>query len=127
MRKRATFKVANCNLEETRMNFNRRLFFSMLLASRLQKSSFRVVVMEAFNQNRSSAALLVHHADQQHRVEFAEWLRTHPQTPIRVRSQTGRESLAMIFRVRMCFGRGLILLQSDLGTREGDILTIEYG
>jgi hypothetical protein len=29
-----------------------------------------------------------------------------------------------IFRVRMCFGRGLILFQESIPIREGDIVTL---
>jgi hypothetical protein len=107
------------------MNMNRRQFFSAFL-SPSQVQPVLIAVMETFNVDDSSAALLVHHAEPATRDVFAKWLQAHPRAMIRVRRQGGPEVSATIFRVRMCFGRGLILLQSGLAVREREILTMSF-
>jgi hypothetical protein len=107
------------------MNVTRRVFFSALLFARsTQTSSLRVVVLETFGIGGVCTAALVHHAEPATRDRFAQWLRSHPRNAIRVRSKTGEEVSATIFRVRMCFGRGLILLEKPIPIRERDVLTV---
>ena len=106
------------------MNITRREFLSLLLARPEQTTSFRVTVLETFDIARASTAVLVHHADSASRDEFAHWLQSHPRLAVRVRSKTGEEVPATIFRVRLCFGRGLILLEKPIQIRERDSLTV---
>ena len=106
------------------MNFNRRIFFSLLLASSPQASAASVAVLEVFGEGAAGAAALVHQANAASREAFANWLQSHPNSRVRVRNATGDEAPARIFRVRMCFGRGLILFDRPLRIREGDVLTI---
>ena len=106
------------------MNINRRAFFSLLLAQPAQATSLRVAVLETFDIGESSAAVLVHHAEVATRDVFAHWLQSHPKSAVRVRGKTGEEVAGTVFRVRMCFGRGLILLQRPIQVRERDVLTI---
>ncbi len=107
------------------MNINRRVFFSLLLApAQRQTFSIPVAVLETFESVQGFSATLVHHAEASARGEFAEWLRANPKSTIRVRSRSGEESPATIFRVRMCFGRGLIVLNKRILIRERDVLTI---
>jgi hypothetical protein len=105
------------------MTLSRREFFSMLLARRAQTTSIQVAVMETFNIGQTRA-LLVHHADAATRDQFARWLKANPKAAIRVRRNSGTEASATIFRVRMCFGRGLILLANPVEVHEGDLLTL---
>ena len=106
------------------MNITRRMFFSILLARPGQTTSLRVAILERFDIGRATTAALVHHADADAREAFAQWLQAHPRSAIRVRSKTGEEVPAIMFRVRMCFGRGLILLQKPIQIRERDVLTV---
>jgi hypothetical protein len=103
---------------------NRRQFFFNAVSRSSQIQPVRIAVMETFSIGDSCAAVLVHHADPATRDAFARWLQAHPRAMIRVRSQRAPEVSATIFRVRLCFGRGLIVLQSHLPVRERDILTI---
>ena len=107
------------------MNMNRRHFLSAVFARPPQTQSVRVAVMETFENGDSCSALLVHHAEPATRDVFAKWLQAHPRAAIRIRRQTdGHEVSATIFRVRMCFGRGLIVLESGLPVHEREILTM---
>ena len=108
------------------MNITRRRFLSILLARPSQMQFVRIAVLETFKIDDSSSAFLVHHAEPQTRDVFAKWLQAHPTAAIRIRRQGGQEVPATIFRVRMCFGRGLILLQSGLPVREREILTMTF-
>jgi len=106
------------------MMINRRMFFSVLFARPLQSMPLRVAVLETFNTGTTSAAVLVHHAEAAARDAFAQWLQAHPNAAIRIRRETGEEAPATIFRVRMCFGRGLILMQKAIRIQERDVLTV---
>jgi hypothetical protein len=106
------------------MNINRRLFFSLLLLRPRQSISLRVGVLETFTMNEKVSAVLVNHADPSERDRFARWLQAHPKSAVRIRNMVGQETAAKIFRVRMCFGRGLILLNQPIAVREGEVLTI---
>jgi hypothetical protein len=104
---------------------NRRIFVSMLLfRSRPQPASVQVAVIETFDLDGKTAALLVHHVDQSARESFAMWLRRRTRTTVRIRTETGAEMTASIFRVRLCFGRALIIPDGAIHIRERDIVTI---
>jgi hypothetical protein len=108
------------------MKIGRRVFFSALLFVRpAQITSTRVAVIETFGEGDAPAAVLVHHSEPATRAAFAQWLQKNPRIKVKVRSQSGEEAAAKMFRVRMCFGRGLILLEKPVQVREGDLLTIE--
>ena len=106
------------------MNINRRLFFSLLLVQPRQTSSLRVAVLETFAINEKVSAVLANHAGPAERDTFARWLQAHPKSTVRIRNRAGQETAATIFRMRMCFGRGLILLSQPITVREGEVLTI---
>jgi predicted aspartyl protease len=43
---------------------------------------------------------------------------------VRIRNNAGQETAGSIFRVRMCFGRGLVLLDQPITVREKEVLTL---
>jgi hypothetical protein len=106
------------------MNISRRLFFSLLLVRPTQSVSLRVSVLETFTMNDKVSAVLVNHADPSERDRFARWLQAHPKSAVRIRNTASQETAATIFRVRMCFGRGLILLNQPITAQEGEVLTV---
>jgi hypothetical protein len=106
------------------MIFNRRVFFSLLLTRPAQATPLQVAVLEKFDIESKAAAVLVHHADAATRDAFAEWLQRHPKSAVSLRMTDGVEVPATIFRVRMCFGRGLIFFEKPVQIRERDILTL---
>jgi hypothetical protein len=105
------------------MILNRRVFFSLLLARPAQTTLLQVAVLEKFELD-SASAVLVHHVDAATRDAFAAWLQSHPKAAVRVRALNGQEIAATVFRVRMCFGRGLIFFKKPMPIRERDILTL---
>jgi hypothetical protein len=106
------------------MNISRRLFFTLLLVRPKQSLSLRAAVLETFAMNGKVSAILVNHADPVEREQFARWLQAHPKSVVRIRNNARQETAASIFRVRMCFGRGLILPNQPITVREGDVLTL---
>ena len=107
------------------MIFNRRVFFSLLLARPLpQAPPLRVAILEKFDTDSQTTAVLVHHADSATRDAFAAWLQRYPKSAVRLRLPDRTDVSATIFRVRMCFGRGLIFFEKAVQIREGDILTL---
>jgi hypothetical protein len=106
------------------VSISRRLFFSLLLVRPRQTSSLRAAVLETFAMNERVSAVLVNHADPAERDPFARWLQAHPRSVVRIRNKAGEETAAKFFRVRMCFGRGLLLLNQPIAVREGDVLTV---
>jgi len=106
------------------MIFNRRVFFSLLLARPAQTTPLQVAVLEKFELDAGSSAVLVHHADEATRDVFGTWLQSHPKAAVRVRATNGQEVPATVFRVRMCFGRGLIFFEKAVQVKERDTLTL---
>ena len=104
----------------------RRAFFSFLVAPSRQQKSVAAVVIEAFDSGTGAMAVLVHQAEPAARDAFAMLLRSHPKNSVRVLTKTGEGVPARIFRVRMCFGRGLILFERPMRIRERDMLTIAF-
>jgi hypothetical protein len=106
------------------VKLNRRAFFLFLIAPRRATSSLQVAVLETFLVGSNTRAVLVHHTDPAVRNAFGDWMRNHSKSTVRVRTQEGKEESAIIFRVRTCFGRGLILLDRPMQIRERDVLSI---
>ena len=106
------------------MNLNRRAFLLFLLAPTKVTTSLQVAVLETFLIGNSACAVLVHHADPATRDAFGDWMRSHLKSAVRVRTREGKEENAIIFRVRTCFGRGLILFDRPMQIHERDVLTI---
>jgi hypothetical protein len=106
------------------MNINRRQLLWLLLVRPPQSTPLQVSVLETFVMEDKTRAILVNHGSPSSRDQFARWLQAHPRSNIRIRDKAGEEGEATMFRVRMCFGRGLILLKQPMTIREGDVLTI---
>lgn len=84
-----------------------------------------VSVMEVYSSSSGPAALLVHHADEATRETFAAWLRTNTGKAITCKLRDKPQTAARIFRVSLCFGRGLILLRTPApGVRARDVLRL---
>ena len=96
----------------------------MLVARPPQAPPLQVAVLEKFDIDSRTTAVLVHHADSATRDAFAAWLQRYPKSAVRLRLPDGTDVSATIFRVRMCFGRGLIFFEKVVQIREGDILSL---
>jgi hypothetical protein len=104
---------------------NRRVFVSILfLSQRSQPPPVQVAVIETFDLDGKTAAMLVHHADESDRESFATWLRSRTGSTVTIRTKTGTETTGSIFRIRLCFGRALIIPDQAINIREGDILSV---
>ena len=107
------------------MKLSRRALFSALLFARPARvTTLEVEVLETFDLDGKSIAILSYHADEASRQKFATWLQANPNTTARVRTRAGFETQASIFRVRMCFGRALILPEEPVQIRQGQLLTL---
>lgn len=107
------------------MSITRRRLLYLLLVRPPQSTSIQMRVLEAFTSDGNTRAILVNHASESSRDGFAQWLQKNPRANIRIRRTTGEETAATIFRVRMCFGRGLILLNQPIKIAEGEVLTAD--
>jgi len=109
------------------MDLGRRLFLSAVLFARpTQKTSVEAAVLESFDIDGRTVAVLANHADASGRQEFAMRLRANPIATVRVRTPSGDQTRAFIFRVSMCFGRALIVLHEPLQIRKGHKLLVEW-
>src|SRR5262245_2242648 len=102
---------------------NRREFLITWIV-RQSKAALSIEVMEVFSSPDGPSALLVHHANESTRNAFSAWLRARDGAAIIFRTAAGTAIDGRVFRVRMCFGRGLIVTRSKLSIREKDILNI---
>jgi hypothetical protein len=81
------------------MKMSRRVFFSALLFRRpTQTKSLEVAVIETFGTDGRTTAVLAHHADSLSRDRLADWLRSHPKSFDKIRSNAGEETTATVFR-----------------------------
>ena len=102
---------------------NRREFlFSWTL--RQSKAGLSLEVIEVFSSLEGPSALLVHHANEATRNAFSEWLRANDGKQVLCRGHDGFHIKGQIFRMRLCFGRGLILTPSSVAVRLKDVLTV---
>jgi|SRR6185369_49726 hypothetical protein len=107
------------------MKLSRRVFFSALLfAKPTRVTSLEVEILETFDLDGRSVAILAHHADVATRETFATWLQNHPTFTARIRTSAGFETQVSGFRVRMCFGRALIVPRQPVPTHRGELLTL---
>jgi hypothetical protein len=102
---------------------NRRQFFVALLFQN-RPASVEAEVIEVFTTSDGPSGFLVHHASEAARNVFGEWLRSHDGFPITCRSSNRSAFDARIFRVRMCFGRGLILTRAPIALGAKDRVSI---
>src|SRR4026208_1078157 len=103
----------------------REFFLGSLFQNRT--TSIAVEVIEFFSGSKGPSALLVHHTSEATRNGFSEWLRAHDGAPISCRLPDGTNVSAQIFRVKMCFGRGLILTPLPVAIRPKDVVKIIAG
>jgi hypothetical protein len=89
-----------------------------------QSTSIEVEVMEVFSPSDGPRALLVNDASEGARDSFSEWLRANDGARIGCRLRDGAKIDGTIFRVRKCFGRGLILARAPVAIRAKDHLSI---
>jgi hypothetical protein len=102
---------------------NRREFLFCGIA-RQSKIGLAVEVIEVFSSLEGPSALLVHHATEATRNAFSEWLRANDGKQVLCRGRDGFQIKGQVFRMRLCFGRGLILTPSSVAVRLKDVLTI---
>ena len=100
----------------------REFFLSWMFQNR--PAAVEVEVIEIFSASAGPSALLVHHATQSARNAFGQWLRAHDGAGITCRLRDGARVDARIFRVKMCFGRGLILTSAPVLIRAKDHVSI---
>jgi hypothetical protein len=98
----------------------------VLVSSTTVQNGLEVEVMEVFSSSSSGpSALLVHHRDEPTREAFANWLRINNGKDVDVQPRGKTPIDARIFRVSLCFGRGLILLKTpSIGVRAKDVLSV---
>ena len=106
------------------MKLSRRAFISGLLVFPRADQRIQVAGMETFAVDGRMKAVLVHHAKPEERDSFSAWLRANPHSALRLQTKTGQETTAACFRVRLCFGRGLLILDRHIPIREADTLTL---
>jgi hypothetical protein len=105
------------------IEINRREFLSAWIFQR-RSASVEIRAMEVFSSPEGPSAILVHHASEAGRDAFAEWLRANNGSRIVFRLNNGRAIDGRIFRVKMCFGRGLIVTNATVAVRSNEVLMI---
>src|SRR5712691_3644681 len=84
-----------------------------------------VEVLEVFQDRTGPCALLVHQSGPELRQDFSTWLHRLDGAQIGLRTSDGMAASGRIFRVKMCFGRGLLLIPAAVNVRTKDRLRIE--
>jgi hypothetical protein len=68
---------------------------------------------------------IIHHKNAADRQRFSQVLRTESGTDVRFTGEDGRSHDGVLRRMRMCFGRGLLVFVGPVDLREGEVLTLE--
>ena len=105
------------------MNFSRRNFLLMWITLQKPATTMNVEVLEVFQRAPGPCAVLVHHSGSELRQDFSTWLHRFDGAQIGLRTSDGRATPGRIFRVKMCFGRGLLLMPSAVN---GEIFEKEF-
>jgi hypothetical protein len=107
------------------MNFSRREFLVMCILPQKPVQAMTVEVLEIFQSRSGPCALLVHHSGPELRRDFSTWLHRFDGARIGLRTSDGTPVSGRVFRVKMCFGRGLLLIPAAVNVRTKDKLRIE--
>lgn len=70
---------------------------------------------------------IVHHKNAADRQRFSQVLRTASGTDVLFTRDDGHSHYGVLRRLRMCFGRGLLVFIGPVDLREGEVLTLELG
>jgi hypothetical protein len=84
-----------------------------------------VEVLEVFDAGNGPSGLLVHQSGPDSREAFSAWLHNSDGLLVRLRTPEGAAYTGRIFRVKMCFGRGLLLVSAVLNIRTKDKVQVE--
>jgi len=106
---------------------NRRKFLQMWMPFRKPARAMTVEVLEVFKSGTGPSALLVHHAGPEWRQDFSKWLHEFDGASIRLRTPAGASAGGRIFRVKMCFGRGMVLMPAAVLVHVKEKIQIEFG
>jgi hypothetical protein len=82
-------------------------------------------VVEVFPGSEGPSAFLVHHANDAARNAFGAWLRAHDGARVICRFPDGTAANGQIFRVKMCFGRGLVLTRAPVAIHPKERVSID--
>lgn len=103
---------------------NRRQFFASFFVARgPAPEALRLAVIEVIRSDSGLSALLVHHADAGQRSRVSRWLRERDGGRAQFRLPDGQEITGQVSRVKMCFGRGLVLTDQGDRIKVKDVLT----
>jgi hypothetical protein len=69
---------------------------------------------------------IVHHKNVADRQRFSQFLRSQSGTDVLFTRDDGRSHRGVLRRLRMCFGRGLLVFIGPVDLREGEVLTLEF-
>ena len=109
------------------MTISRRTFFASLAVPSVRRhssTSLPVSVIEVFEHDGICDALLVHHTDPNTRQVFSDWLHMYSASNVEIQNASGQTVSGTMFRVRMCFGRGLIMVNGRFAVREHEMLKV---
>jgi len=104
--------------------FNRRNFLLMWIARPRSSEILTIEVLEIFRGSSGPCAVLVHHSSAEARQDFSNWLHRFDGAQVQVR-KSDFAARGRMFRVKMCFGRGLLLLPEVVNLRVKDQILIE--
>lgn len=68
---------------------------------------------------------LIHHAREQDRAAFAQWLRSHESAGVTISTKDGQPHQGVLSRLKHYFGRGLLIYADPIGLRDKDVLQVQ--
>ena len=69
---------------------------------------------------------IVRHKNSDDRERLSTWLRTHSGAEVTFAAADGRPHRGVLRRLRMCFGRGLLIFTDPVNLKEGETIVIDF-
>ena len=69
--------------------------------------------------------VIVRHKNSDDRERLSAWLRTHSGAEVTFSAADGRPHRGVLRRLRMCFGRGLLIFTDPVNLKEGETIIID--
>jgi hypothetical protein len=70
--------------------------------------------------------VIVRQKNSDDRDRFSAWLRTRSGAEVTFEAADGRPHRGVLRRLRMCFGRGLLIFTDPVGLKEGETIVIDF-
>ena len=96
---------------------------NLVLEAEVMESSEEMAIPGAGSAHVRSA--VIHHKHERDQAAFSEWLRGHQSGGVKFVASDGSAHQAILYRLKHCFGRGLLLYTTSVSLPEKAVIRLE--